>query len=110
MASPPSLTSVQLEPSAPSARLKLSLPVPDAFFWQSTATLVTLPDPIVPVPLATEQVCPDGSFFTITLYAEPACTGVPKVKLPSADTLTVSLAFSCRSTVPLRPETVPPTV
>src|SRR5215475_113068 len=110
MARPPSLTSVQLEPSAPSARLKSSVPVPDALFWQSTATLVTLLDPIVPVPLATEQVCPGGPFFTITLYAEPAGTGVPKVKLPLADTLRVSLALSCSSTVPLRPETVPPTV
>ncbi len=34
---------------------------------QLTATLVTLADPIVPEPFATEHVCPDGFVFTVTL-------------------------------------------
>ena len=33
---------------------------------QVTATLVTLADPIVPEPLATVQVCPDGLVCTVT--------------------------------------------
>src|SRR5215468_11159248 len=110
MASPPSLTSVQLEPSAPSARLKSSPPEPDALFWQTTATFVTLAEPIVPVPFATEHVWPDGLFFTVTLYAEPAGRGVAKVKVPLAEVVRLSPPLSCRTTVPLSPETVPPTV
>ena len=38
-----------------------------AFAVQVTATLVTFADPMVPDPLATEQVCPDGFVFTVTL-------------------------------------------
>ena len=34
---------------------------------QETATLVTLAEPIVPDPLVTVQVCPDGFVFTVTL-------------------------------------------
>src|SRR5215813_12220814 len=110
MASPPSLTSVQLEPRAPSARLKSSPPEPDALFWQSTATLVTLAEPIVPVPLATEHVCPDGLLLTVTVYGEPADRPVPNVKPPLADRVRLSPPLSCRTTVPLSPERVPPTV
>ena len=32
-----------------------------------TATLVTLAEPIVPDPLVTVQVCPDGLVLTVTL-------------------------------------------
>ncbi len=34
---------------------------------QLTATFVTLADPIVPDPFATEHVWPDGFVFTVTL-------------------------------------------
>ena len=38
-----------------------------AALLQETATLVTFADPIVPDPLDTVQVCPDGFVFTVTL-------------------------------------------
>ena len=33
---------------------------------QVTATLVTFAEPMVPVPLVTVQVCPDGWVLTVT--------------------------------------------
>ena len=56
IASPPSLTSVQFAPRLPSARLKSSEPHVAELAVQETATLVTLAAPMVPDPLATEQV------------------------------------------------------
>ena len=60
MARPPSLMSVQLGPSGPSARLKLSEALPAEFVVQVTATLVTFAEPTVPDPLATVQLCRRG--------------------------------------------------
>src|SRR5262249_18401818 len=99
-----------LEPRVPSARLKSSPPEPAVLFWQTTATFVTLAEPIVPVPFATEHVCPVGLFFTVTLYAEPAVRGVANVKVPLADVVRLSPPLSCSTTVPLSPATEPPTV
>jgi hypothetical protein len=45
----------------------LSETLPAALAVQVTATLVTPADPTVPDPLATEQVCPAGLVFTVTL-------------------------------------------
>src|SRR5215467_6200701 len=66
IASPPSLTSVHPAPRLPFARLKLSEPVGGAVAAQATTTLVTFADPIVPEPLLTVQVCPDGFVSTVT--------------------------------------------
>ena len=74
-----------------------------------TATLVTFADPMVPDPLATEQVWPAGLVFTVTLYADPAASPVLKVNGPLALTLRSLPPLSCKTTVPDRPETVPPT-
>jgi len=68
IASPPSLVSVQFAPRLPFARLKSSEAlVVVELAVQVTATLVTLAEPMVPVPLETEQVCPVGLVFTVTL-------------------------------------------
>ena len=40
---------------------------------QVTATLVTLAEPTVPVPLPTVQVWPEGWVITVTAYAAAAC-------------------------------------
>ena len=53
---------------------------------QVTATLVTLAEPIVPEPLATVQVWPDGFVFTVTLYPDPVATLVANVNGPLAVT------------------------
>ncbi len=60
-------TVVQLDPSPPLARSKLSdtvvppvPPPPPPEVAQVTATLVTLAEPTVPAPLATVQVWPVG--------------------------------------------------
>ena len=63
----PSEIAVQPAPRPPSARLKLSVAVPAAVAAQETATLVTLAEAIVPEPLVTVQVCPDGLVATVTL-------------------------------------------
>ena len=64
--SAPSLTAAQPAPSHPFARLKSSYAaVPVSV--QVTATLVTLAEPIVPLPLATLQVWPLGFVLTVTL-------------------------------------------
>ena len=103
------VTVVQLAPSGPFARLKLSVALPAEFVVQVTATLVMFADPIVPDPLATEQLCPVGLVFTVTLYAEPVARAVAKVNAPLALTLRSSPPLSCSTTVPDRPETIPPT-
>ena len=66
IAIPPSVIAVQFAPSPPSARLKSSDADVAVLAAQETATLVTLADPIVPDPLDTVQVCPDGFVFTVT--------------------------------------------
>ena len=70
----PSEVAVQFGPRLPSARLKLSDAItvspgtpPPPLVVQVTATLVTLAEAIVPEPLATVQVCPDGLACTVTL-------------------------------------------
>ena len=68
-----------------------------------TATLVTLAEPIVPDPLVTVQVCPDGFVFTVTVYAAPEASDVAKVNDPFAVTLRSSPPLSCSTTVPDRP-------
>src|SRR5450755_522707 len=109
MARPPSLMSVQLAPSGPSARLKLSEPLPAEFVVHVTATLLTLAEEIVPEPLATVQFWPAGPFFTVTLYAPPLGSRVAKVKGPLALTLRSSPPLFSRTAVPESPETFPPT-
>ena len=106
----PSEMAVQFEPSPPSARLKSSEADVPELAAQETATLVTLADPIVPDPLDTVHVCPDGFVPTVTLYAAPPASEVAKVNDPFAVTLRLSPPLSCSTTVPDSPETVPPTV
>src|SRR5215510_8068124 len=105
----PSDMAVQLLPSPPSARLKsseaVSVPEPP----QVTATVVTFAEPTVPVPLPTVQVCPDGWVFTVTAYAAPLASCVGNAKEPFAVTVRASPPLSFSTTVPDRPETVPPT-
>src|SRR5262249_2523127 len=87
---------------------------------QVTATVVTFAEPTVPVPLPTAQVWPDGWVFTVT--ASPAappsgggkgkargagCGGKAKERLAVPVSASPPLSFS--TTVPDRPETVPPT-
>ena len=75
MVSAPSDMAVQFAPRAPLARLKLSVavpvppvpPPPPPVGGQVTATLVTLADARVPVPLATVQVWPVGLVLTVTV-------------------------------------------
>ena len=78
---------------------------------QVTETLVTLAEPTVPDPLATEQAWPEGLVATVTAKDPPWATAVAKVKAPLALTLRLSPPLSWRTTVPEeRPETVPPMV
>ena len=65
MARPPSETSVQSAPRAPSARSKSSLPGL-AVSVQVTATSVISDELTVPDPLETEQDWPDGLELTVT--------------------------------------------
>src|SRR5215831_2705634 len=74
-----------------------------------TATVVTFAEPTVPVPLPTVQVCPDGWVFTVTAYAAPLASCVGNAKEPFAVTVRASPPLSFSTTVPDRPETVPPT-
>src|SRR5690348_13935494 len=106
----PSEMAVQFEPKPPSARLKSSEADVPELAEQETPTLVMLADPIVPDPLVTVQVCPDGLVPTVTLYAAPEASEVAKVNDPFAVTLRSSPPLSCSITVPDSPETVPPTV
>ena len=105
----PSEVAVQLAPSPPSARLKSSDPLEPVLAAQVTATLVTLAEPIVPDPLATVQVCPDGFVFTVTAYGAPAPPSCANVNGPLAATDRSSPPLSCSTTVPDRPDTDPPT-
>src|SRR5690242_16554984 len=103
---------VQLAPSPPFARLKSSeaeVPEPEPEVAHDTAALVTLADAIVPDPPVTVQVCPVGLVATVTLYAVPLASLVAKVNDPFAVTLRLSPPLSWSTTVPDRPETVPPT-
>ena len=107
----PSEIAVQPAPRPPSARLKSSdADVEPVLAAQVTATLVTLAEPIVPDPLATVQVCPDGLVFTVTAYPAPVVTCVANVNGPFAVTVRSSPPLSCSTTVPDRPDTDPPTV
>src|SRR5436190_319245 len=109
IAIPPSEMGAQFAPSPPSARLKSSeADVGEAA--QEIATLDTLAEPTVPIPLDTVQVCPDGFVFTVTLYGAPVGSAVANVNDPFALTLRLSPPLSCSTTVPDNPETVPPTV
>ena len=76
---------------------------------QVTATLVTLAEPIVPEPFDTVQVWPDGFVFTVTAYAAPDANLVANVNGPFALTLRSSPPLSCNTTVPVNPDTDPPT-
>ena len=116
--SPPSEVAVQPGPSPPSARLKPSDPItvsplprppPPPLEAQVTATLVTLAEAMVPEPLATVQVRPAGLVCTVTLYAAPLASWVPKANKPFALTLSVPVPLSCSTTVPDNPDTIPPT-
>src|SRR5215813_9455143 len=71
---------------------------------------MTLAVTMLPVPLDTVQVCPDGLVFTVTAYAAPVASAVANVNDPFADTLRSSPPLSCSTTVPDSPDTVPPTV
>src|SRR5215831_10291859 len=106
----PSDMAVQLPPSPPFARLKSSeaVSVPELAV-HVTATVVTFAEPTVPVPLPTVQVWPDGWVFTVTAYAAPPASCVGKAKEPFAVTVSASPPLSFSTTVPDRPETVPPT-
>src|SRR5215472_4949037 len=96
--------SVQFGPRLPSGRLKSSLA---ELVVQETETLVMLASAI-PVPFATEQLCPVGFVFTITLYVAPDASSVLNVNEPLALTLRLSTLF-CSTTVPDSPDTFPPT-
>src|SRR5271165_6323709 len=109
IAIPPSEIAVQFAPRLPSARLKLSA-ADVAEAAQETATLVTLAEPTVPDPFDTVQDWPAGFVFTVTLYAAPETSEVANVKDPFALTLRLSPPLSCSTTVPDRPDTVPPTL
>src|SRR5215469_15322244 len=109
IASPPSLISVQFDPRLPFARLKSSEALTGGLTAQVIATLVMLAEPMVPEPLETEQVCPVGLVFTVTLYAAPLASAVAKVNAPLALTLRLSPPLSCSTTVPDSPDTLPPT-
>ena len=76
---------------------------------QVTATLVTFADAMVPVPPLTAHVCPDGWVRTVTAYAAPPASLVANVKEPLAATDRLSPPLSCSTTVPVSPDTVPPT-
>ena len=76
---------------------------------QFTATFVTLAPETVPDPFDTVHVWPDGLLFTVTLYALPSASFVAKPKIPFALRVRSSPPLSCSTTVPDRPDTVPPT-
>ena len=82
--SPPSLIAVQFAPAPRSARLKSSRPAGAGFAAQVTATLVTLAEPIVPVPLATAQVWPGRVGLDRHAVGGPAASLVAKVNAPLA--------------------------
>ena len=105
----PSEVAVHPAPRPPSARLKSSDPLEPVLAAQVTATLVTLAEPIVPDPLATEQDWPDGLVLTVTAYPAPAATFVANVNGPLAATDRSSPPLSCSTTVPDSPDTDPPT-
>ena len=110
MVNAPSDIAVQLPPSAPLARLKSSAAVPaPPLAVQVTTTLVTFADAMVPVPPLTVHVCPDGWVRTVTEYALPPASFVGNVKEPLAVTDRLSPPLSCSTTVPVSPDTVPPT-
>src|SRR5215831_17289705 len=91
IANSPSTMSVQFGPRLPSGRLKSSLPEVAELVVQETETLVMLACAIVPLPFATEQLCPVGFVFTITLYAAPDASSALNVNEPLALTLRLSL-------------------
>jgi hypothetical protein len=85
-------------------------PEPPELAVQVTATFVTLAEPTVPLPLVTAHVCPAETLPTVTLYGDPLGTGVANVNVPLAVRLRASPPLSLSTTVPDRPETVPPMV
>ena len=79
---------------------------------QVMATEVTLALATVPLPPLTEQTCvgPLGCVETVTLKPDPEATATGKVKLPFAETLTLSAPlFLSTRPLPASPLTVPPT-
>src|SRR5215472_4691536 len=65
---------------------------------------------MVPEPLDTVHVCPEGLVSTVTLYAAPLARAVAKVNVPLAFTVRLSPPLSCNTTDPDSPDTFPPTV
>src|SRR3984957_11616029 len=107
----PSDMPVQLLPSAPLARLKSSEAVsaPEPLVVQVTVTPVTFAAATVPVPPLTPHACPDGWVRTVTAYAAPLPSFVGNVNEPLAATDRLSAPLSCSTTVPVSPDTDPPT-
>src|SRR5437899_10660027 len=77
---------------------------------QLTVTLLTLAPATVPVPFATLQLWPAALALHDAPPILPWATGAEKVKLPSAETVRSLPPLFRSTTVPLRPEIVPPTV
>src|SRR5215831_13399595 len=77
---------------------------------QTTDTFETLIAPSVPEPFATTHISPAGCADTVTEYALPLGRTPGNVKDPSAGRLRSPPPLSCSTTVPVSPETVPPTV
>ena len=77
---------------------------------QVTATVVMLAEPTVPLPLATAHVCPAGATRDRDVVRGAGQNGVGNVNAPLAVRLRASPPLSLSTTVPDRPETVPPMV
>src|SRR5436309_10997388 len=75
-----------------------------------TVTLLTFAPATVPASFASVQVWPAGC-DTLSLHdALPILRAAAKVKPPFAEIERLSPPLFCSTTLPLRPETVPPTV
>src|SRR5215472_4114407 len=98
IANPPSTMSVQFGPRLPLGRLKSSLPEFAELVVQETETLVMLASAI-PVPFATEQLCPVGFVSPLPWHGAREGSGVLNWNERLA--LTQSLSpFSYSPTVP----------
>src|SRR5450759_2876907 len=75
-----------------------------------TETLVTFVVVAVPEPLVTVHVWPDGCVRTVAEYVVLLLTLVANVNDPLVDVLTLSPPLFCSTSVPERPEIVPPMV
>jgi hypothetical protein len=74
-----------------------------------TVTEATLAPAIVPVPAATLQTCADGWECTLMAYAALVARSVAKTKVPFVVMRRSSPPLLRRTSVPFRPETLPPT-